>query len=298
MRYTRHILLLPLLVTLLGCSTNLSTSDAFEIGITYPKATGLLFEVIPQTNDYYYSCDAVSVEDFEKWGEEVVIDSIDALNKEVYGFIKELYDGAGLALPSFHDMLENGAIYGVLEGLEPETNYYLCITCYDKRNRPIAPIAKQPFRTKDSLVSTITFNVDVEGTAAIIKPSNEEMYFWNVISKEDLDRRYLGMPSYFYSESVENYERYGFISTMLDQDVDTAHVLHYVNMTAFDTAYLVMAGYYNETNSQVSAYELVYQRGDTFSIRTLENAWDVYSTSVAERKARCLFRKNAIRPRL
>ena len=297
MRYIRQILMLPLLLSVVGCTTKLQ-SGTFEIDITYQKASGVLYEVIPQTNDYYYLCAAVSVDDYNKMGDEGVIDSIDALAKDVYDMVKEYYEYENTPVPSFLSLLENGAIYGEESGLQAETNYYLCIICYNKHNKPMKFVDKKAFRTLDALESTVTFDVKTQGHNACITPSNNETYFWNIISKEDMDRRYLGMPGYYYSELVENYERYGFIKAVLSEGVDTARVLQYVNMDIRDTAYLVMAAYYNETNSQVSAYELVYQDNDTLTCRHLSSAWDVNSTDAVEQKALRLFRKNAVRPRL
>lgn len=297
-RYIRTVLLLPLLLSVVSCQLESVSDSSFEIGITYPKATGLLYEVIPQTNDYYYTCDAVSVADYERMGEDAVLDSLNTFNKAVYEIIEMLYEEyLGLSAPAFRDILENGAIYGSLIGLSPETNYYLCITCYNKRNRPMKPIVKQVFMTKDSLASSIMFDVQANGLEVFVAPSNDEKYFWSVIEKGELDRRYLGLPEYFYLETIENFERYGFINTVLTQGKDSIDLSYLRNLQVQDTLYLVTAGYYNETNSKTFAYELVYQRGDTFSIKLLESQWDEFSSSRAENVARRLFRKNAVSPR-
>lgn len=300
-RYWRQAwVLLPALLALAGCAKEEVEDSAFEIGITYPRAKSLLYEVIPATNDYYYMCAAVSVADYNRLGEEGVVDSLHDMNKELYHIVKTLYrDYLDMRPPTFREMLENGAIYGSEYGLQPETNYYLCVMCYNKHNRPIEHIVKEPFTTKDSLASSITFDVVGSGTKVIVTPSNDEKYFWEIETKEVIDTRYYGYPDYYYSEVVENYERYGFINTMLSQGRESADVADMYTLHTQDTLYVTAAGYYNETNSQIEVYELVYQGDNGFSVRRVENDWtlDDEDTEVqaAYRKLLC---KKHITPRL
>ena len=300
-RYLRQVLvLLPALLVLAGCVQEEVEDSAFEIGITYPRAKSLLYEVIPATNDYYYMCAAVSVADYNRLGEEGVIDSLHDMNKDLYHIIKTLYrEYFDQRPPSFREMLENGAIYGNEYNLHPETNYYLCVMCYNKHNRPIRHIVKQSFATKDSLASSITFDVAGSGTKVIVTPSNDEKYFWDIETKEVIDTRYYGMPDYYYSAQVENYERYGFINTMLSQGRESEDVADMYTLHTQDTLYVTAAGYYNETNSQIEVYELVYQGDNGFSVRRVEDTWTLDDKDAEEQAARSwLLRHNHVAPRL
>lgn len=300
-RYLRQtVVLLPLLLALAGCAKEEVEDSAFEIGITYPRATSLLYEVIPATNDYYYMCAAVRVADYNRLGEEGVIDSLHDANKDIYHIVKTLYrEYFDMRPPTFREMLENGAIYGSEYGLRPETNYYLCVMCYNKHNRPIKHLVKQAFTTKDSLASSITFDVASSGTKVIVTPSNNDTYFWDAETKEAIDTRYYGMPDYYYGEVVENYERYGFINTMLSQGKESEDLADRFALHTQDTLYVTAAGYYNETNSQIEIYELVYQGDNGFSVRRVENKWDVDDED-AETQAvyRKLLGEKHITPRL
>lgn len=302
-RYILHALWVSAtMVCLSACQQVKVDAGSFEINITYPKATGLLYEVIPQTNDYYYVCNAVKVADYNRLGERNLVDSLDGMYKEVYDFVKYLYEELGYAAPDFMDMLNNGAMYGSTYMLEPETEYYLCVMCYNKHKRPIKTIVKKPFITKDSLASSITFDVKASGTKLVIIPSDDETYFWDVEEKKEIDTRYYGLPTVFYMETVENYERYGFMHTMLVQGRDGRDLADY-SLHTQDTLYLTAAGYHNETNSEIETYELVYQGDNGFSITRVEE--DDYfddddeDDDAAEQMAkRLLFSKQHILPRL
>lgn len=302
-RYILHALWVSATMVCLSACQQVKVEDSsFEINITYPKATALLYEVIPQTNDYYYICNAVKVADYNRLGERNVVDSLDNLYKEVYELIAVLYKEMGYEVPDFMDILNNGAIFGSAYMLEPETKYYLCVICYNKHNRPIKTIVKEPFITKDSLASSITFEVKASGTKLVIIPSDDETYFWDVEEKKVIDTRYYGLPTVFYMETVENYERYGFMHTMLVQGRDGRDLADYYTLHTQDTLYLTAAGYHNETNSKIETYELVYQGDNGFSITRVEE--DDYfddddDDDAAEQMAkRLLFSKQHILPRL
>ena len=303
-RYILHALWVSAtMLCLSACQQVKVDAGSFEINITYPKATGLLYEVIPQTNDYYYVCNAVKVADYNRLGERNLVDSLDGMYKEAFDFVRYLYEELGYATPDFMDMLNNGAMYGATYMLEPETEYYLCVMCYNKHKRPIKTIVKKPFVTKDSLASSITFDVKASGTKLVIIPSDDETYFWDVEEKKVIDTRYYGLPTVFYMETVENYERYGFMHTMLVQGRDGIDLADYYTLHTQDTLYLTAAGYHNETNSEIETYELVYQGDNGFSITRVEE--DDYfddddeDDDAAEQMAkRLLFSKQHILPRL
>lgn len=290
------ILLLPLLI-LWACQKEKVSDSSFEVTMTYVRAHSAMYDIIPATNDYYYVCGAVSVADYNRMGDTGVADSLNAFYKEIYEIVREIYtEYLDTKPPSFREMLENGAIYGTEYGLLPETGYYLCVMCYNRHNRPIKTIVKAPFVTKDTLASSVTFDVKTAGTQVVITPSNEEQYYWDIAQKEAIDTRYYGMPDYYYSETVETYERYGFIQTMLTRGADTLD-LQYLSLHPQDTLYVMAAGYYNETNSQTAVYELVYQWDNTFTVAEYSLPEDGNAATGTEQAARrWLLRKNAVLP--
>ncbi len=298
-RYIRlTILLLPLL-TLWACQQEKVSDSSFEVTLTYVRAHSAMYDVVPATNDYYYVCGAMSVADYNRLGEAGVVDSLHAFYKDIYDIVREIYtEYLDVKPPSFRDMLENGAIYGTEYGLQPETDYYLCVMCYNKHNRPIKTIVKTPFRTKDTIASTVTFAVKTEGMKAIITPSNEEQYYWDIARKEEKDTRYYGFPDYYYSMTVETYERYGFIQTVLMRGADTID-LESFSLHPQDTLYAMAAGYYNETNSETAVYELVYQWDNTLTVAEYAQWEDDEAVTAADKAARrWLLRKNPVLPGL
>lgn len=300
-RTIRTAILLPLLLAALASCNRVEVTDTtIDIDIVYPKATGVLYRVTPQSYDYYYVCDAVPVADYNRLGEREVIDSLNSMYKDLYKIVKDIYEEVlGEDAPSFREMLNNGTMEGSEVLLRPETNYYLCVMCYNRHNHPIKTIVKQPFTTKDSVASDITFDVAGSGTKVIVTPSNNDKYVWDVETKEVIDTRYYGYPDYYYSEVVENYERYGFINTMLSQGRESEDLADMYMLHTQDTLYLTAAGYHNETNSQTEVYELVYQGDNGFSVRRVENDWTLDDEDTEEQAAyRKLLGKKHIVPRL
>jgi len=294
------LLLLPLLAVLAGCNRIEVTDESIQIDIAYERATGVLYRVSPQSYDYYYVCDAVSVEDYNRMGEREVIDSLNAMYKDLYDVIKDIYEEMwGEDAPSFHDMLNNGTMDGDIVSLRPETKYYLCVMCYNRRNHPVKTIVKKPFTTKDSLASDITFDVESVGTRIKITPSNNDKYYWLTDKKDDVDSRYYGFTSLFYEDMVSGLERYGTIDTLLVQGVQSKDMMKGNTIHVQDTLYLMAAGYHNETNSKVETFELVYQGDNGFSVRRVEDTWTL-SDEDAETQAayRKLLGKKHITPRL
>ena len=245
----KNILLISLLLysstpLLLNSCKNRETvkEDTFMITPKIIRNHMATFEVAPINNEFYYYADAVTVSDYNKYGEQAIADSV----MRYYDRVKATLDE--FDVPYDDETLYYRGLYNcITTELPPETPcYFFCMRLKDKDKSPILPLVLYPFTTtKKVWHDDFTVDVHVEGDTIYYTPNNDTYtYLYDFISIDELRRDYAGWIDYYASTTISTYEEYGFIDQVLQKGPTTLTISDwYDDLQSGDTIVTYYVGY-------------------------------------------------------
>lgn len=245
-------LILPVLAALLllpGCNSNkLDVGDhPFTIELIDIQPHKVWMDIVPQNNDFYYLVDVVNATEINSLGVEGHIAERDGELKSVYEEIAVVYG----VEQSFEDLLlYRGSYIEYMDYLHPDTKYVVLAWAYDGNGKPTKKYAVKEFTTTSYHPSDISIKVEMEGTLIKTHPSNNDGYFWDYFSKEDLESSGYFYPTNYYRLLVNEYEQYGFMPTITCKGDDSEDSSLYYSLEPGDQMFLVSCGYGNGFTSE------------------------------------------------
>ncbi len=285
--------LVSALILLSACKKEKVTSSTFDMSVSKIQSSAVWIDVIPENNDFYYRVGIVSVADYAK------IESDAKFIANDYAEMLDLYDTICELLgrdnvKSFEEtMFEVGAIDGQRQMLQPETDYYLYAYRLDRKKKPIKTLIKLPFKTVKKPVSDITFSLTANGSQLMVKPSNNDTYYWDHELKQNIDNNYFGSIYLCFSDIINTYYEYDFINSLLSQGNDSDDAAIYYPLSVGDTLQVACVGYAGEPSSEYQFFEVVY-RGENSPAEVRSIHDEMYEMLDSTDYAQASARKNAI----
>lgn len=289
---TKLILLaLPLLMG--ACSYFKIKDDSFLLSVERVQSSQAWVEVMPDGNSYSYVCDVVKASDYHSYhtDRKFIEAHFDGL-KENYAAIVALYDSLGVTAPSIESLLfNNGPLKDAVTGLEPGTDYLVCLYCLNSKHKPIHKLLKKAFTTPAKPHSDIEFSLAVVPTndTLIIIPTNNDPYFWEVALRSsalkslDVDsvdandaEDILGsalLGHLWFANVLTTYYSWGFsVQDMTTQGESLLSLYDTtVSLKEGDAVYVGCVGYDNEPTTENVVYRLVYHVNKPVEIERLED---------------------------
>lgn len=285
------VLVMPLMMG--ACSYFKIKDDSFLITAERVQSTQAWVEVMPDGNSYSYVCDVVKASEYNRYhtDRKFIEAHFDGL-KESYAAIVELYDSLGVAAPSIESLLfNNGPLKEAVAGLDPGTDYYVCLYCLNSKQKPIHKLIKKAFSTPVKPHSDIDFSIAVVPTndTLIIIPTNNDPYFWEValqntalksldVDSIDMDEatEILGsalLGHLWFSNVLTTYYSWGFqvedMTTQGESDLSLYDTT--VSLKEGDVVYVGCVGYEKEPTTENVVYRLVYHANKPAEIERLED---------------------------
>lgn len=272
-----------------ACNKNyVPVSDhPFDISVPRIEARTALVSVIPDNNDFHYMFGCIdTLSYYYIGGDDKFMEIMDPGLKSIY---KTLYETE--SLEKFPDFLYLGAYDAVCNGLTPDTYYWAYAYPYHDTIPDASKITKFLFKTPEAKVSEITFSAALNGSIITVTPSNNDQYFWEYISEEDLNEYYYGRPDIFFSKILDLYWSYGFIESMLCKDGPTSEdMCQSYDLKAEDKFYLVCSGYDNGVSSEPETFKITYLGPDVPGI--VEKEVKKESDTPLSTALKCCYRQN------
>lgn len=249
-----YIALTLTLAVLTGCSKiDFLSSKPFTIEIPNVQSKAVWVDVVPETNDFGYYFDVISVKDYEyKYSSDANLCAArDAELRSIWEEYSDVWTFREFAMYS-------GSYILPFYELEPETEYFAYAYPYDEKDRPVDKVVKTKFFTKPYRESDIQFTVTLDGSMININPSNSDSYYWDWEDKETLEKEYYS-PTVFYYCCLQMNEEYGFMDAVLSRGKDSEDITpYYDKLNPGDQFFLVASGYSDGPNSELHAYALTY----------------------------------------
>lgn len=248
-------------VLLSACNNNyVPVGDhPFDISVPRIEARTALIDVIPDNNDFHYMFGCIDTLTLHQIGGDAnFVEITDTGLKSIY---KTLYETE--SLEKFSDFLYQGAYDAVCNSLTPDTYYWAYAYPYSDTLPDASKLTKLLFKTPEAKVSEITFSAALNGSTITVTPSNNDQYFWDYVSEEDMNTYYYGRPDIFYSNILDLYWSYGFLESMLSKGGPTSEDMsEYYELKAEDKFYLVCSGYDNGVSSEPEVFRVTYKGKD------------------------------------
>ena len=259
-------------LSLVSCTKKLNPYDmTFSLAIEDEKI-GYNYawpDIIPSNNDFYYWFGAVSAEEFSKYGSDK--EFISAKMKELW----DEYERCTYGDITFETLeLYRGAYFQRLSILTPDTDYYLLAFTVDESREPLDELHKLKFRTKTYEESDIDFELSLNGSVFTFTPSNNDSYFYDYLTAEELDDLYAGSPIAFHYFTIAEYEEYGFMTGQSDTGVATSDAADFYNLEEGDVLYVTASGYRYGITSGIKMWKATYNGKGKQG--TIEEASDPY----------------------
>jgi len=254
MKSIRYIIVASLALTLFaGCSKNyLPVSDhPFDISTPVLESSRVRVDIIPDNNDFYYMFGVWDAAAIDILGDKEFVALADETLKDLY---KILYETE--SLDKYLNWMYRGAYDEVTHGLTPDTRYYAYAFPYNDTVPMAEKLTKIEFRTPKAKVSDITFDLSVLGTKITAKPSNNDKYFCDYCTQEELDKDYYSSPAFFYESIINTYWEYGFFPDCLNSGENTGDVADWYDVKDGDVFYLVISGYDEGTTGTIFYYKV------------------------------------------
>ena len=228
---------------------------SYEITVDEDKMTfdSVWLEVIPSNNDFFYWVGVESASELAAYKNDEAF--ITAKMEE----LRLDYEKRGYGAITFFDLeTEKGAYWGRQVFLEPDTDYYALAFTIDDGGNAVMQLHKIAFRTKPKSVSDITFDVSLDGTVFTVTPSNDDSYYYDYATEEEIDEDYAGSPTAFFVITRTLYEEYGFASAQCETGISKSDAADYYTLEAGDKLYLVASGYKYGVTSEIYIWEIEY----------------------------------------
>lgn len=230
-------------------------SVEFDINtdIASPMFDKAWVEVIPTTNDFYYSMDFVTVNYYSSFAsdKDFIKHQLDSLHT--------YYERQGVDDLTFEEaMLYKGANIGIHFSLTPSTKYYVYAFSLDENGNPVEKLHLEPFTTKDYVPSDIEFEMSMTGSLLTVIPSNNDQYFYDYDLKETVDASYY-YPSTFHRMTLFDYEEYGFMPGLADTGKSTSDFADFYYLEPGDRFYLTASGYRYGITSDIRIWLVTYK---------------------------------------
>lgn len=266
------ILSLLLSVLLSACSSFTVDENTLILKVSRVRSTKVWLEIYPQTNEFYYVYDFVKVEEYEQYSSdrrfiEHHFKDLQSITDEINDFLEE----AGYQPTTLEELcFYRGAAGHILDYLQPETDYYVFAYCINSKNKPIYTLLKTLFTTGSKPASDITFQVEmVDRDTVRITPSNNDSYFWDIVSKPSVyayyelpmtdttDYDYLLADIWFNGVLDLNYE-WGFEIT--DNGIIEIGLSSLINGTLNDgdSFFIGCVGFTTEETTEKTRYRITY----------------------------------------
>lgn len=289
----KYILILAALLALTGCAKKSYkiSDDPFDITVSQITSSSVKMSVIPETNDFLYTFDAVAASEVEKYKTDE--EFIRAWDAERHQNIVEINQLMPEKKYTFEDMyLYNGAYDDSNLLLDSETDYYVVAVVYNNDGTPTNILKKVPFRTIKYVESDITFTLTAKGTDLTITPSNDDPYFWEFDTKATYDEYTL--PPLYHFLLIYFYDEYGFMEDMVCTGEDSDDLVNWFeDMKPGDQFYVSASGYNKEINSLIQMWLVTYNgEGADVTIEDYEFDLSELDLSVLGTKSSMNFRRN------
>jgi len=250
-------------LSLLSCAKNyLDISDhPFDISTPKIEANRVVVDVIPDNNDFYYMFGVVAAETFEAVGQAAFIDLVDNFSKSTYKILFET-----TSLDKYLEWMYRGAYDEVNHDLEPDTRYIVFAFPYNGLTPDAGRFTKVEFKTPAIVKSDNVFSVSIDGSVISVTPSNNDTYFFDYCSKDDLNDYYSSI-DFFYRKSIDIYWEYGFLDTFIAKGPSSEDIRdYYAEMVEGDIFYMAISGYNQGITTDVTYYKItVHLDGKTKS---------------------------------
>lgn len=215
--------LTALMVLFPSCHKEEVSESTFSVTPKTIRAEQATFEVVPVTNEFYYYADAITVADYNRYGERAIADSI----VRYYDKVKDQLNKAGI--PYDNDFLYYRGLYDcTTTKLPPETNcYFFCMRLSKHNQTPILPLHLTPFTTTKKIVhDDFVISLSITKDSVHYEPNNATYpYMADFVSWEELKKSYAGDIELYFNSTLATYESFD----LMDQVVVKGPVSYAIN---------------------------------------------------------------------
>ena len=257
---------------LIGCNpNNVSEPSKMDIVVDTIRATQIQITFSAENEDAYYLLGVVYADDIKQFG------TIDNLIQENLDYLSSLFERENSAddiYSSFEEMyLYRGSKKMGFYYLPPETNFIVFSVQVNPSTRKIiGEVETKEVRTPSLVKSDNMFNVWAIEDTIFIYPSNDDPYWWDYISKTDIDSIFNGNPATYVYETVDMYEEYGF----MENDLSVGPTKWVISeddpsIEEGEEYFFYIMGYNGEINTEVSEYSFTYSDKEIIDFSRMDN---------------------------
>ena len=236
------------LFSIVGCEgsgVSLNDDVTFDITVSNIGSTSATVTVEPSDRTVIYYFDKVTKAAYESYDNDM------EFMKSRIAALRVYCEEQGASL--IQSLSVGDAEYTYSGELNPSTKYYIFAFAVDAKLNPISDLSLKAFKTEEGKVSNNTFSVKVDGGNITITPSNNDQYFWDIVTSN----YYAGETDEFIiSDLIDYYKDQGGLSYYLVSGVDSYDMSDYLTPGESYTVYVF--GYEDAPTTGVTKYTFTY----------------------------------------
>ncbi len=243
---------------------NNGSDMTFEITVSEITTSGAIVTVVPSDETSLYYFDRVTKETYETF------DNDKEFMEAMIENLRQSCEESGASLASAISVGENS--YPYIGSLTPATNYYIFAFAVDAQLNPNSSLTLKPFTTLEAQSSANTFTVSVNGSAITVTPSNNDLYFWDLMLTEECQ----GISDEEIMQTlIDFYKDEGYLEYYLVRGVDTYD--YNQSLTAGVSYTVCVFGFEGMPTTALTKYTFTYEgsgsgggnMGDDYGTTTL-----------------------------